>query len=133
MDLQPYGNRAPATLQGTDAGVGADAVDLELLKKVLTESFSQSMKSALADVAGAANKAAKAALQQAAEAKKKDSAPKPAPAKPQPTGIRPRLLLLPALVVVLMAVPVIGIFLPVGTIAFSGLQSSFFDTPSQHC
>lgn len=41
------------------------------------------------------------------------SAPsKPAP-KPKPTGVRPRILLLPSLVLAIMAIPIVGIFLPV--------------------
>lgn len=101
----------PAAL---DKHIMADEIDIDALKRALTDSFRQSMHAALIDVASAANAAAKSALEQAAAAKK-ESAPKPvpAPAKPQPTGIKPRLVLLPALVMTLMVVPVVGIFLPV--------------------
>lgn len=90
------------------------AAELELIKHALTNTFRQSLKAMAKDFVSASNESAKSALHAAAEAKKA-AVPKPAPPapKPQPSGIRPRLLLLPALVVLLMSVPVIGIFLPV--------------------
>lgn len=86
-------------------------MNYELLQTSVSEALRQGIKQLITSVAHTSNDAAIKCLQ-AATNKEKDK-PKPAPAKPIATGIKPRLLLLPSLVVAFLLVPVVGIFLPV--------------------
>lgn len=93
-----------ASAEGTDADI-----DYEQLQRSINEAFRQSIEQLVSNLANAANDSATKVLL----AVKDKPKPPPTP-KPVATGVRPRLLLLPALVVTLLIVPVLGIFLPVG-------------------
>lgn len=85
----------------------------QLVQSVVEDAFNTAVREATkaaCDNAAQLEGLAAAVNDIAAASALKPAEPKP---KPQPTGIKPRMLLLPALVLVLMAIPVVGVFLPV--------------------
>lgn len=99
-------------------------VDRLRLEQALVDAYIPAARAALEEFnleAYASAAPVKEAASALASSRKPAPAKPPAP-KPQRTGVRPRLLLLPCIVLCMMTAPIVGIYLPVYLSAFKATQ-----------